>query len=112
LQEYFKSKNAKLDETINPTDINEQVNDLIKNLDCLYSSDCSESGLNLKWKLDSVRLELTRLIFVDLEMVLNSLISLIIISSDEKIAKFVTTFCESIVGAQLVDKFGLVKLRV
>ena len=48
----------------------------------------------------------------DLEMVLNSLLSLIIISPPEKITKLVTTFCESIVKAQLPEKFGIIKLRV
>ena len=45
-------------------------------------------------------------------MVLNSLVSLIIISSDEKISKLVTTFCESIVKAPIPEKFGIVKLRM
>jgi len=45
-------------------------------------------------------------------MVLNSLLSLIIISPPEKITKLVTTFCESIVKAQLPEKFGIIKLRV
>lgn len=45
-------------------------------------------------------------------MVLNSLLSLIIISPVEKITKLVTTFCESVVKAQLHERFGVVKLRV
>ncbi len=45
-------------------------------------------------------------------MVLNSLLSLVIISSDEKISKLVTTFCESVVRAQLPERFGVVKLRM
>lgn len=91
LREYFKSKNAKLDSNINVADTQENLNDLIKNLDSLYNSEISES---------------------DLEMVLNSLLSLIIISPDEKLSKLVTTFCESIVKAQLAEKFGIVKLRI
>lgn len=51
--------------------------------------------------------------FTDLEMVLNSLLSLIIISPLDRISKLVTTFCESIVKAQLAnERFGIVKLRV
>jgi hypothetical protein len=45
-------------------------------------------------------------------MVLNSLLSLIIISSVENISKLVSTFCDSIVKAQLSDAFSNVKLRV
>lgn len=45
-------------------------------------------------------------------MVLNSLISLVIISPSDKISKLVTTLCESIVKAQLQEKFGIIKLRV
>jgi len=45
-------------------------------------------------------------------MVLNSLLSLVIISPPDKITKLVTTFCESIVRAQLPERFGIVKLRV
>lgn len=91
LREYFKSKNAKINESINLGDIVENLNDLIKNLDCLYNADVQEA---------------------DLEMVLNSLLSLIIISPPEKITKLVTTFCESVVKAHLHEKFGIVKLRV
>ncbi len=47
-----------------------------------------------------------------MEMVLNSLLSLIIISPDDKISKLVTTFCESVVKAPLSEKFGIVKLRM
>lgn len=91
LRDYFKSKKAKLDDSITVNDIPEHLRDLIKNLDSLYTSDIAEA---------------------DLETVLNSLVSLIIISSDEKISKLVTTFCESIVKAPLSEKFGIVKLRV
>jgi len=91
LREYFKSKNAKLNLSINLSDVVENLNDLIKNLDCLYSSEILEA---------------------DLEMVFNSLLSLIIISPVEKITKLVTTFCESVVKAQLPEKFGITKLRV
>lgn len=90
LREYFKTKNAKLASS-SSENIVENLNDLIKNLDCLYSSDIQEA---------------------DLEMVLNSLLSLIIISPIDKISKLVTTFCESIVKAQLHERFGIVKLRV
>jgi len=90
LREYFKSKNAKL--AANSSElIVENLNDLIKNLDCLYSSDIQEA---------------------DLEMVLNSLLSLIIISPIDRISKLVTTFCDSIVKAQLHEIFGIIKLRV
>ena len=44
LREYFKSKNAKINENINLSDIVENLNDLIKNLDCLYNSDVLEAG--------------------------------------------------------------------
>ncbi len=63
----------------------------MKNLDCLYNSDMPET---------------------ELEMVLNSLLSLIIISPTDKISKLVTTFCESIVKTQLHERFDIVKLRV
>lgn len=90
LQIYFRSKQAKL--AVSSSDnIVENLNDLIKNLDCLYNSDPQEA---------------------DLEMVLNSLLSLIIISPLDRISKLVTTFCESIVKAQLSEKFSNVKLRV
>lgn len=91
LREYFRLKNAKLATKLNLSDIVENLNDLIKNLDCLYSSDIQEA---------------------DLEMVLNSILSLIIISPLDKISKLVTTFCESVVKAQLHEKFSIVKLRV
>lgn len=46
-------------------------------------------------------------------MVLNSLLSLIIISPLDRISKLVTTFCESVVKAQLPnERFGIVKLRI
>lgn len=90
LREYFKSRNAKLT-TVPIENIVENLNDLIKNLDCLYSSDIQEA---------------------DLEMVLNSLLSLIIISPLDRISKLVTTFCDSIVKAQLPERFGIIKLRV
>ena len=44
LREYFKSKNAKINENINLGEIVENLNDLIKNLDCLYSADVLETG--------------------------------------------------------------------
>lgn len=44
LRNYFKSKNAKLDSHVKITDIQENLNDLIKNLDSVYNSDVSESG--------------------------------------------------------------------
>lgn len=91
LREFFKSKNAKLNASLNVNDVVENLVDLIKNLDSLYNSDVQET---------------------ELEMVLNSLVSLIIISSAEKISKLVTTFCESIVNAQLSEKFSVVKLRI
>lgn len=91
LREYFKHKNAKLANNINPNDVQENMNDLIKNLDSLYTSEITET---------------------DLEMVLNSLVSLIIISPEEKLSKLVTTFCESIVKAQLPENFDLMKLRI
>lgn len=90
LREYFKSKNAKLAAN-SSENIVENLTDLIKNLDCLYSSDIQEA---------------------DIEMVLNSLLSLIIISPVDKISKLVTTFCDSIVKAQLHERFGIIKLRV
>jgi hypothetical protein len=49
---------------------------------------------------------------VDLETVLNSILSLIIETSADKSSRLVTTFCESIVKVQLPERFGLVKLRV
>lgn len=90
LKEYFKSNNAKLT-SVASGNIVDSLSDLIKNLDFLYKSEIQES---------------------DLEMVLNSLLSLIIISPIEKISKLVTTFCESIVKAQLHERFGIIKLRV
>lgn len=90
LREYFKSRNAKLAAS-SSEHIVENLIDLIKNLDCLYSSEIQEA---------------------DLEMVLNSLLSLIIISPSDRISKLVTTFCESIVKAQLHERFGIIKLRV
>lgn len=90
LKEYFKSNNAKLT-SVASGNIVDSLSDLIKNLDFLYKSEIQES---------------------DLEMVLNSLLSLIIISPIEKILKLVTIFCESIVKAQLHERFGIVKLRV
>lgn len=90
LRDFFKTKNAKL--ASNPSEnIVDNLNDLIKNLDCLYSSDMPEA---------------------DLEMVLNSLLSLIIISPIDRISKLVTTFCESIVKTKLHERFDIVKLRV
>jgi len=90
LREYFVSKKAKLAPKPSPN-IVENLNELIKNLDCIYTSDIQET---------------------DLEMVLNSLISLVIISPSDKISKLVTTLCESIVKAQLHERFGIIKLRV
>lgn len=90
LREYFETKKAKLAPKTSQN-IVENLNDLIKNLDCLYSSDIQEA---------------------DLEMVLNSLISLVIISPSDKISKLVTTLCESIVKAQLHERFKIIKLRV
>lgn len=90
LREYFVSKKAKL--APKPSqNIVENLNELIKNLDCIYTSDIQET---------------------DLEMVLNSLVSLVIISPSDKISKLVTTLCESIVKAQLHERFGIIKLRV
>lgn len=43
---------------------------------------------------------------------MNSLLSLIIISPEDKVSKLVTKFCESIVKAPLPERFGLVKLRM
>lgn len=104
LREHFKSKGAKLNEKISLNDnINENLSDLIKNIDCcLYSTTAANEG----------ELE-------DLETVLNSLLSLIIISPDEN-SKLVTTFCESILKAATPPtssqyyqhRFGLIKLRV
>ena len=52
-------------------------------------------------------------IYIELEMVLNSLLSLIIISVDDEMTKLVSSFCESVVKANLsVEKFGIVKLKV
>ena len=90
MRDYFRSRHAKLAE-LSYSDIVENLNDLIKNLDSLYGHEILEA---------------------DLEMALNSLLSLIIISPEEKITKLVTTFCESVVKAQLPEKFGVVKLRV
>lgn len=90
LREFFKTKNAKLASSTSEN-IVDNLNDLIKNLDCLYSSDMPEA---------------------DLEMVLNSLLSLIIISPIDRISKLVTTFCESIVKTKLHERFDIVKLRV
>lgn len=89
LRNFFKSNKAKLNDSL--TDIHDHLADLIKNLDSLYNSELTEA---------------------ELEMVLNSLLSLIIISSDEKISKLVTTFCESIEKAPLAEHFGIVKLRI
>ena len=47
-----------------------------------------------------------------METVLNSILSLIIDTPAERSSKLVTTFCESILKAQLPERFGLVKLRV
>jgi translation initiation factor 3 subunit M len=49
---------------------------------------------------------------VDLETVLNSILSSIIETSVDKSYRLVTTFCVSFVKAQLPERFGLVKLRV
>ena len=46
LREYFKSKKAKLDDSITVNDIPEHLRDLIKNLDSLYTSDIADAG----WK--------------------------------------------------------------
>jgi len=91
LREYFKSRKGKLAENISKSDIHENLNDFIKNLDCLYNVEIPES---------------------DLEMVLNSLISIIILSQEEKASKQVTTFCENIVKAPLPEKYGIIKLRI
>ena len=45
MREYFKSKKAKLDDSINIADIPEHLRDLIKNLDSLYTSDIAEGGM-------------------------------------------------------------------
>jgi len=90
LRNFFKSKKANLDNSISADDIFDHLNDLIKNLDSIYHSVSDEN---------------------DLEVVLNSLISLVIISTNEKLSKLVTTLCESIVKAPLAEKFGIVKLR-
>lgn len=93
LREYFKSKNAKLTLSNSEKDLNKNLVDLIKNLDPIYASDIQEN---------------------ELEMLLNSLLSLvIIISVDDEISKLVISFCESVNKANLsVDKFGIVKLKV
>lgn len=44
LRDYFKHRNAKLATNINPNDIQENLNDLIKNLDSLYTSEITDSG--------------------------------------------------------------------
>jgi translation initiation factor 3 subunit M len=79
-----------LDNSISADDIFDHLNDLIKNLDSIYHSVSDEN---------------------DLEVILNSLISLVIISTNEKLSKLVTALCESIVKAPLAEKFGIVKLR-
>ena len=116
LREFFKSKKAKLDEKMSLGDIAESLNDLIKNLDSLYNSDSlTEPGsfiyYNIYFKLMG-KLITFEIINKDMEMVLNSLLSLIIISPDDKISKLVTTFCESVVKAPLSERFGIVKLRM
>ena len=50
LREYFKSKSAKLNLSINLSDVVENLNDLIKNLDCLYSSEILEAGNYIQFK--------------------------------------------------------------
>ena len=44
LREYFTLKSAKLAANISLSDIVKNLNDLIKNLDCLYVSDIQDSG--------------------------------------------------------------------
>lgn len=103
LREHLKSKGAKLNEKISLSEINENLGDLIKNIDCcLYMAPTATES-----ELES------------LEIVLNSLLSLIIISPDEN-SKLVTTFCESILKSSNPNvnnpyqqhRFGLIKLRV
>jgi hypothetical protein len=104
LREHFNSKGAKLSERTNANEnINDHLNDLIKNIGCCLSitSTANESELD------------------ELETVLNSLLSLIIISPDEN-TELVTVFCETILNATNPNssshyyqhRFGLLKLRI
>lgn len=65
--------------------------DLVKNMGAFYAREISES---------------------DLEMVLNSLVSLIIIAPEEKCAKLASQFCENLLKASLPERYGVVKLRI
>lgn len=117
LREHFKSKGAKLNEQIpvSADKINENLSDLIKNIECCLA-------------LSPQALETSEL--DELEMVLNSLVSLIILSPDDN-SKLVSLFCESILKAVnpagaaaaqsgpvqfgvavATNRYGLIKLRV
>jgi hypothetical protein len=101
LKEYFKSKGASLKDSANINDNNQQLQEFIKNIGLCLSSASNETELE------------------DIEAVLNSLLSLIIISPDEN-TKLVSSFCESIlkieypnhVSQYFQHKFGLIKLRI
>ena len=100
LRDHFKAKGAKLNVQISLENINENLSDLIKNI---------ESVLVLSNTANETELE-------QLETVLNSLLSLIIISPDEN-SKLVASFSDAILKSQSSHKnfqhrFGLVKLRV
>jgi hypothetical protein len=108
LREHFKNRGAKLNEKNNLSDINENLNNLIQNIDSVLNLNQSSTANNEQ--------ELEQL-----ENALNSLISLIIISPDEN-SKLVATFCESLLKAQLTNttqnnqfaqhRYGLIKLRI
>ncbi len=108
MREHFKNRGAKLNEKNNLSDINENLNNLIQNIDSVLNLNQSSTANNEQ--------ELEQL-----ENALNSLISLIIISPDEN-SKLVATFCESLLKAQLTNttqnnqfaqhRYGLIKLRI
>lgn len=82
-------------------------------MDCLYNVEIPESGLFCVLYLSQIVTWYNELKYLlDLEMVLNSLISIIILSQEEKASKQVTTFCENIVKAPLPEKYGIIKLRM
>jgi translation initiation factor 3 subunit M len=88
LKQFFMSRNAKLSSN---DDVIESLSDLTNNLQCLFSQETNES---------------------DLEMVLNSILSLIVFAPEDRIARLVEKFCDSIAKAALPERYHLVKLRV
>ncbi len=114
LKQFYRSRNPKLFEKSHG-DVAEPLNELVQNLNSVYSAEISESGLYW-FPRSSVFLAENSENFweniQDLGMVLNSILSLIVTSAADKISKLVTVFCDKIVSAQLPERCGIVKLRV